>query len=128
MFFRRSKLAVVAALAATMLTAVPAGAETAAALGPCRVAPVGGFVDGWQVVGIAGVYTAPAGALSSELTCGAVVHGALYATVADEVPGPVAVVAGTGRVPQGEVSACYTLRVRYLTGWTSTGNCPAWPG
>lgn len=110
-----------------MLTAVPAGAETAA-LAPCRVAPVAGFVDGRQIVAIAGAYTAPAGALSSELTCGAVVRGALYATVADDVPGPVAVVAGTGSVPQGEVAACYTLRVEYLTGWTSTGNCPSWPG
>lgn len=121
---RTSKLALVAAVAATALTAVPAPAG--AALGPCRIVDTDtGVVPGWEEVAIAGFYTAPVGAIGVELTCSAVVDGRVYASATDEVPGPVAVVAGAGSVPVNEtVTSCYTLRVAYLTRSFTTYTCP----
>ncbi|HEX2195478.1 MAG TPA: hypothetical protein VHJ76_01020 [Actinomycetota bacterium] len=116
----------VAAVAAMALMTVPAPAR--AALGPCRAVPTEiGLAThpGRQLVAIAGAYTAPAGATGAELTCSAVVGGLVYASVPDKVPGPVAVLAGTGWVPYGNVTTCYTLRVTYLTGSsTTTDTCP----
>ena len=128
----RSKIALVAAVAATALMAVPAPAGAApdgAALGPCRVVPTdtGTSIEpGWQYVAIAGVYTAPVGATGAELSCKAVVNGQIYASVPDKVPGPFALLAGTGKVPaNGLVTSCYTLRVTYLVGSsTTTDTCP----
>jgi hypothetical protein len=116
-----------AAVAAVAAGVLPAGTAHAA-LGPCRVAPteIGLTTQpGRQLVAIAGVYTAPAGATSAELTCGAVVNGITYATVADEVPGPLAALAGAGWTPFGDVRSCYVLRVRYLDrSSTFTDTCP----
>lgn len=123
---RVSKLASAVAVVATALALVPAPAG--AALGPCRAVPteVGLTTSpGWQFVAIAGAYTAPAGATSAELTCGAVVDDVTYATASDEVPGPVAALAGIGRAPFGDVRTCYVLRVRYLDRSTTyTDTCP----
>lgn len=122
--FRRAKIALVAAVAAIGLTAVPTSAG--AALGPCRTVPTETGVGGWQFVAIAGAYTAPAGATGAELTCNVVVDGRIYASASDEVPGPVAALAGTGQIPTNAgFLTCYTLRVTYLTqSSTTTNTCP----
>lgn len=107
------KLLVVGALVATAVPAAPAPAG--AALGPCRVAKTGvgtTFRPGWEEVAIAGFYTAPVGAIGVELTCSVVANGLVYASASDELPGPVAVLAGTGSVPRNaDITSCYTLRV-----------------
>ena len=125
---RRSKLAAIAALAAVSVAAVPGGGTANAALGPCRVLQTDvSVVSGWQYVAIAGAHTAPvgAGAIGVDLTCGAVVNGITYATVSDDVPGPVAALAGPGTVRRGEVRSCYELRVHYLDGSsTYSDTCP----
>jgi hypothetical protein len=126
MTFRRTKLLVVAALAAASIPAVPAPAG--AALGPCRVVETGvgtTLRPGWEEVAIAGFYTAPAGAIGVELTCGVVADERVYASASDELPGPVAALAGTGSVPtNASIETCYTLRVAYLTHSYSTNTCP----
>lgn len=121
------KLLVVTALVAAAIPAVPAPAG--AALGPCRTVRTGAgttFRPGWEEVAIAGFYTAPAGATGAWLTCHAVVDGLVYASVEDDVPGPVALLAGTGSVPtNGVLTSCYTLRVTYITlNSTTTDTCP----
>lgn len=122
MLIRRSKIAIAAAVAASALTVVPAS-PASAAVAPCRVAPLFGVTGGRQLVTIAGAYTAAA--TDVELTCHAVVYETVYASASEDVPGPVAVVAGTGWVPWGgEVTACYTLRVDYLTGPRYLSDCP----
>jgi hypothetical protein len=125
--FRVSRLALVAAVAAIGLTVVPA-APAGAALGPCRAVRtgVGTFLrPGYEEVAIAGVYTAPVGAIGVELTCGVVADGRVFAAASDEVPGPVAVLAGTGSVPaNATITTCYTLRVAYLTHSSTTSTCP----
>lgn len=120
------KLLVVTALVAAAIPAVPAPAG--AALGPCRAVPTGvgtALRPGWEEVAIAGFYTAPAGAIGVELTCGVVVDGRVFASASDELPGPVAVLAGAGSVPaNATVTTCYTLRVAYLTSSSTTYTCP----
>ena len=125
---RRSKLAVIAVLAAVSVTALPGAGTASAALGPCRAVRtgVGTFLrPGWEEVAIAGAYTAPAGAIGVELTCGVVANGRVYASASDELPGPVAVLAGIGSVPtNAAITTCYTLRVAYLTNSSTTNTCP----
>lgn len=127
MSLRPPKVALVAAVAAVALTAVPA-APAGAALGPCRAVRtgVGTFLrPGWEEVAIAGAYTAPAGAIGVELTCSVVANDRVYASVSDEVPGPVAALAGTGSVPMNaEITTCYTLRVAYIDRSFTTYTCP----
>ena len=122
--FRRTRVALVAAVAAIGLTAVPTSAG--AALGPCRTVPTEIGLTGRQIVAIAGAYTAPAGATGAELMCGVVVDGRIFASASDDVPGPVAVLAGTGQIPtNASYLTCYTLRVTYLTqSSTTTNTCP----
>lgn len=125
--FRTSKVALVAAVAAIGLTVVPA-APAGAALGPCRALKtgVGTFLrPGWEEVAIAGAYTAPVGAIGVELTCSVVANDRVYASVSDEMPGPVAVLAGTGSVPtNAAITTCYTLRVAYVDRSYTTYTCP----
>lgn len=120
------KLLVVSALVAAAVPAVPAPAG--AALGPCRAVKtgVGTFLrPGWEEVAIAGFYTAPVGAIGVELTCGVVANGRVHASATDEVPGPVAVLAGAGSVPRdAAITTCYTLHVAYVTQSTTTNTCP----
>lgn len=120
------KLLVVAALVAAAVPAAPAPAG--AALGPCRVVRTGigtALRPGWEEVAIAGFYTAPAGAIGVELTCSVVADGRVVASASDELPGPVAVLAGEGSVPaNASVTSCYTLRVAYLDRSYTTYTCP----
>lgn len=122
MRFHRTKAVIVAALAATALTAVPARASAAPT--PCRAASLAGIEPGWQKLAVAGVYTAPAGAIGVDLTCVVKVDGAVYGSVRDSTPGPVAVAAGVVTAPWwGTLTVCYELRVHYLTGSTWTTTC-----
>lgn len=122
--FRKPKLAVAAAAAALAVTAFPASAG--AALGPCRIQATDiGIVPGWQFVAVAGVHTSPAGAVGAELTCGVVVNGITYGTVSEDLPGPVAALAGVVQADWGTATSCYELRVHYLDGHsTYRDTCP----
>lgn len=122
---RKTKLAMAAAVAAAVAAVAPA-APAGAALGPCRIQPTDtGIVPGWQFVVVAGVHTSPAGAIGAELTCGVVVNGITYGRVSENLPGPVAALAGVVQADFGEATACYELRVHYLDGSsTFRDTCP----
>jgi hypothetical protein len=123
--FHRSKHFIVATVAAAVSLAPVAAASPAVAMAPCQVRPLFSVIEYQQTVAVTGVYKAPEGATDVQLTCGVVRNGATYAMLSEKIPGPVAVVAGTAVVPAGAVTACYEVRITYLTGGTVYNDyCP----
>lgn len=114
MFCKFKRLIIVTMVAAALATLAPVTANAAVAVAPCqgKVAFVG--VQEWhQTVLLTGEYTS-AGATDVRLTCGVVRQGVTVARLSENVPGPVAALAGTVTVLAGDISICYELNVTYL--------------
>ena len=120
---RRSKRLIVASAVATgVLTVVPAPHATSMA--PCQGRSLFGVTEWTQTVAVAGAYTS-AGATDVWLTCGIVRNGVTVKRFSENIPGPVAAVAGTAEVSAGAFSTCYELYVTYLDrAPTSSDTCP----
>lgn len=119
--FRRSRLLLVAALAAGNVAAL---APSAGAVGLCQVRATGVGTGFTQTVVVTGQY-APAGAIDVVLTCGVVKNGFTVARFTDQLSGPVAAVAGTVNLSAGTYTACHESKTYYPDGSVSYYNgCP----
>lgn len=123
-----SRTLALAAVAAAVLSATPAGAapeQPAKRMSVCQVKAIGEHSEIGQIVVIAGYYKGPATAVDIKLTCGVVVNGGTVARVTDRLTGPVAALADVQGVRRGPVSSCYEILVTDLNGNTSySDTCP----
>lgn len=106
---KTKRLLVASAMVVGLATVLPAAPATAMA--PCQVRSIA-TIQGGQLNVIAGAYTT-AGAVDVSLTCGIVRNGVTVARFSENIPGPVAAVAGTSNAG-GIFTVCHELRVTYL--------------
>ncbi|HEX2057576.1 MAG TPA: hypothetical protein VHI71_04325 [Actinomycetota bacterium] len=121
----RKRLIVPFALAATIGAAVPAHAvDLAVEAAPCQSAFSTKFTEYHETHYMTGTATVK-GAIDVRLTCGLVRWGETVATISEDRPGPVAVVAGAVTIMGALHDVCYVIEAWYPDGRYSVNDtCP----
>ncbi|MDQ3953052.1 MAG: hypothetical protein M3279_08835 [Actinomycetota bacterium] len=121
----RKRLIVPFALAAVLGAAVPAQAvDLDVAAAPCQSVMSTKFTEYHETHYVTGTATVK-GAIDVRLTCGLVRWGETVATISEDTPGPVAVVAGAVTIMGALHDMCHVIEAWYPDGrYSVSDTCP----